>query len=60
MILSLVYLLSVGPVSLGMRLLGKDPLDRSLGAEPTLLAAPTSRIPSAPRPRPDTSSEDSA
>ena len=35
-ILSLVYLLSVGPVSLGMRLLGKDPLDRSLEREPTV------------------------
>ena len=34
-ILSVVYLLSVGPVSLGMRLLGKDPLDRSLEHEPT-------------------------
>ncbi len=34
-ILSLVYLLSVGPISLGMRLLGKDPLDRSLLGEPT-------------------------
>ena len=34
-ILSFVYVLSVGPVSLGMRLLGKDPLDRSLEHEPT-------------------------
>lgn len=34
-ILSLVYLLSVGPIGLGMRLLGKDPLDRSLRPEPT-------------------------
>ena len=34
-ILSIVYLLSVGPISLGMRLLGKDPLDRSLEQEPT-------------------------
>jgi hypothetical protein len=34
-ILSVVYLLSVGPVSIGMRLLGKDPLDRSLDHEPT-------------------------
>ena len=32
-LLSIVYLLSVGPVSLGMRLLGKDPLDRSLAHE---------------------------
>jgi hypothetical protein len=34
-ILSVVYLLSVGPVSLAMRLRGKDPLDRSLAPEPT-------------------------
>jgi len=34
-ILSLVYLLSVGPVSLLMRLFGKDPLDRSLRPEPS-------------------------
>ena len=34
-ILSVVYLLSVGPISLGMRLLGKDPLDRSLDRAPT-------------------------
>ena len=34
-ILSVVYLLSVGPISLGMRLLGKDPLDRSLDREPS-------------------------
>ena len=34
-ILSVVYLLSVGPIGLGMRLLGKDPLDRSLEHEPT-------------------------
>ena len=34
-ILSIVYLLSVGPVSVGMRLLGKDPLDRSLEREPS-------------------------
>jgi hypothetical protein len=34
-ILSLVYLLSVGPIGLGMRLLGKDPLDRSLRREPS-------------------------
>jgi hypothetical protein len=34
-ILSLVYLLSVGPIGLGWRLLGKDPLDRSLRREPT-------------------------
>lgn len=34
-ILSIVYLFSVGPISLGMRLLGKDPLDRSLDHEPS-------------------------
>jgi hypothetical protein len=34
-ILSVVYLLSVGPVSLAMRLLGKDPLERSVGKEPS-------------------------
>ncbi len=34
-ILSLVYLLSVGPVGLVMRLLRRDLLDRKLSAEPT-------------------------
>jgi hypothetical protein len=34
-LLSLVYLLSVGPVSLAIRLLGKDPLDRALGTDAT-------------------------
>jgi hypothetical protein len=34
-ILSIVYLLSVGPIGLGMRLLGKDPLDRGLRPEPS-------------------------
>jgi hypothetical protein len=34
-ILSVIYLLSVGPVSLGMRLLGKDPLDRGLDRKPS-------------------------
>ena len=38
-ILSFVYLLSVGPIGLGMRLLGKDPLDRSLRPEPTFWRA---------------------
>ena len=38
-ILSFVYLLSVGPVGLGMRLFGKDPLDRSLSAEPSFWRA---------------------
>jgi hypothetical protein len=32
-ILSLIYVLSVGPVGLGMRLLGRDPLDRKLAPE---------------------------
>jgi hypothetical protein len=34
-ILSLVYVLSVGPIGLGMRLMGKDPLDRGLAPEPS-------------------------
>lgn len=34
-LLALVYFLSVSLVSLGMRLLGKDPLDRALAAEPS-------------------------
>jgi hypothetical protein len=34
-ILSLVYVFSVGPVGLVMRLLGKDPLDRKLNEEPS-------------------------
>jgi hypothetical protein len=34
-LLALIYVLSVGPVSLGFRLLGKDPLDRRLVAEPS-------------------------
>ena len=34
-ILSVVYVLSVGPVGLVMRLVGKDLLDRKLSAEPT-------------------------
>jgi len=38
-ILSFVYLLSVGPVALGMRLFGKDPLDRALTAEPSFWRA---------------------
>jgi hypothetical protein len=38
-ILSFVYLLSVGPVGLGMRLFGKDPLDRALTAEPSFWRA---------------------
>jgi hypothetical protein len=38
-ILSVVYVLSVGPIGLGMRLLGKDPLDRSLAKEPSFWRA---------------------
>jgi len=34
-ILAIVYLLSVGPVGLVMRLLGHDPLDRKLDPEPS-------------------------
>lgn len=34
-ILSIVYVLSVGAVGVVMRLLGKDPLDRKLDPEPT-------------------------
>ena len=34
-ILSIVYFLSVSLVAAGMRLLGKDPLDRSLRSEAT-------------------------
>ena len=38
-LLSLVYLVSVGPVSLFMRLSGKDLLDRSKGNDPTFWKA---------------------
>lgn len=34
-ILSIIYFVSVALVSVGMRLFGKDPLDRSLAPEPT-------------------------
>ena len=34
-ILSIVYLVSIGPIGIGMRLLGKDPLDRALAPEPS-------------------------
>jgi hypothetical protein len=34
-ILSVVYVLSVGPVGLVMRLLGRDLLDRTMAAEPS-------------------------
>jgi membrane-associated protease RseP (regulator of RpoE activity) len=38
-ILALVYLLSVGPIGLVMRLAGHDPLDRSLAPEPSFWRA---------------------
>jgi hypothetical protein len=38
-ILSLVYVFSVGPVGLVMRLLGHDPLDRRLHGEPSFWRA---------------------
>jgi Saxitoxin biosynthesis operon protein SxtJ len=34
-LLAVIYVLSVGPISLLFRLFGKDPLDRRLGAEPS-------------------------
>lgn len=34
-LMSIIYTLSVGPIGLVMRLAGKDPLDRSLAAEPS-------------------------
>jgi len=38
-ILSIVYVFSVGPIGLGMRLFGKDPLDRALSPEPSFWRA---------------------
>jgi Saxitoxin biosynthesis operon protein SxtJ len=38
-ILSVVYLLSVGPIGLVMRLMGRDLLDRKLAAEPSFWRA---------------------
>jgi hypothetical protein len=38
-ILAIVYLLSVGPIGLVMRLLGHDPLDRRLTPEPSFWRA---------------------
>lgn len=38
-LLSIVYLLSVGPIGLGMRLFGKDPLDRAITPEPSFWRA---------------------
>ena len=34
-LLAVIYLISVGPIGLFMRLAGKDPLDRSLRPEPS-------------------------
>ena len=34
-ILAIVYVVSVGPIGLGMRLAGRDPLDRRLAPEPS-------------------------
>jgi hypothetical protein len=38
-LLSVVYVLSVGPIGLGMRLFGKDPLDRAITSEPSFWRA---------------------
>jgi len=38
-LLALVYVLSVGPIGLAMRLLGQDPLDRRLTTEPSFWRA---------------------
>ncbi len=38
-LLALVYVLSVGPIGLGMRLLRHDPLDRRLAPEPSFWRA---------------------
>ncbi len=38
-LLAVIYGLSVGPTSLGMRLLGRDPLDRGLTPEPSFWRA---------------------
>src|SRR5512145_372768 len=35
-LLSIIYFLTVGPISVGVRLFAKDPLDRKLTPEPTL------------------------
>ncbi len=39
MLLAVIYLLSVGPIGLVMRALGKDPLDRRLAPEPSFWRA---------------------
>ena len=38
-LLAIVYLLSVGPIGLVMRLIGHDPLDRRLAPEPSFWRA---------------------
>ena len=38
-LLAFIYVVSVGPVGLGMRLLRKDPLDRGLSPEPSFWRA---------------------
>ena len=38
-ILAFVYIVSVGPIGLAMRLAGKDPLDRRLAPEPSVWRA---------------------
>jgi hypothetical protein len=38
-ILALIYVLSVGPIGLAMRALGRDPLDRRLAPEPSFWRA---------------------
>ena len=38
-ILAFVYIVSVGPIGLAMRLAGKDPLDRRLAPEPSFWRA---------------------
>lgn len=40
-LLAVVYVLSVGPIGLVMRLVGNDPLDRRLAQEPTFWRAHT-------------------
>jgi hypothetical protein len=38
-LLAIIYVLSVGPIGLAMRALGKDPLDRRLAPEPSFWRA---------------------
>ncbi len=39
LLLAVVYLVSVGPIGLAMRLFGNDPLDRALAPEPSFWRA---------------------